>query len=388
MDRTTAPAVSAPPLRRIARDWGRIGCLGFGGPPAHVAMLRELCVERRRWIDDTTFEHDVATTNLLPGPGSTQLAILCAWRLRGGPGALVGGLAFILPGLVLIIALAAVFLGSPPPWIRGIGAGAGAAVVAVALHAGAALVPASASRTRGWSRVRWSAYVVAGAAAAATLGAWLVLVLIACGVLERLVRHGMPTALGDLTGGIPLAMLVTSAGGLGALSWTAFKVGALSYGGGFVIVPLMQGDAVAHHHWLTKPEFLDAVALGQATPGPVVHTVAAVGYAAHGIGGALLAAVVAFAPSFSFVLIGAGRLERWRDAPGPRAFLLGAGPAAIGAMLGSAVPLAAGLHAAWQVAVVVAAAGLLFVARRGVVSAIALGAVAGLSAAALGAPLH
>ena len=91
-------------------------------------------------------------------------------------------------------------------------------------------------------------------------------------------------------------------GGLAALAWVAFKVGALSYGGGFVIIPLMQHDAVEHYHWMTDGQFLNAVALGQITPGPVVHTVAVVGYAAAGIGGGLLAAAVAFAPSFSFIL--------------------------------------------------------------------------------------
>ena len=126
----------------------------------------------------------------------------------------------------------------------------------------------------------------------------------------------------------------------GALAWTALKVGALSFGGGFVIVPLMQGDAVHAYHWMTNTEFLNAVALGQVTPGPVVATVAAVGYGAYGIGGGLLAALVAFLPSFSFILLGGGRFERLRGNPRARAFLAGAGPAAIGAILGSAIPLA------------------------------------------------
>src|SRR5207342_1427002 len=109
---------------------------------------------------------------------------------------------------------------------------------------------------------------------------------------------------------LPLA--TASSGGLLALSWVALKVGALSYGGGFVIVPLMQGDAVHRYHWMTNPQFLNAVALGQVTPGPVTHTVAVVGYAAAGIGGALLAAFIAFLPSFSFVLFGARHFDQLR----------------------------------------------------------------------------
>ena len=131
----------------MLREWGRIGCIGFGGPPTHIAMLRELCVERYGWLEAAEFEDAVASCNLLPGPASTQLAILCAWRVRRAPGALLGGLCFILPGLVLILALAVLFLqGSPPRWVRGAGAGAGAAVAAVAVHAGAGLVPPSWKR--------------------------------------------------------------------------------------------------------------------------------------------------------------------------------------------------------------------------------------------------
>ena len=136
----------------------------------------------------------------------------------------------------------------------------------------------------------------------------------------------------------------------------AFKVGALSYGGGFVIIPLMQADAVGRYHWMTGGQFLNAVALGQVTPGPVVQTVAVVGYAAAGLGGGVLASAVAFAPSFLFVLLGAGRFDRIRADRRARDFLDGAGPAAIGAILGSAVPLARALSQPWQYAILAGAA--------------------------------
>jgi chromate transporter len=370
-----------PTLIEILRQWGRIGCLGFGGPPAHVAMLRELCVERKRWISDEEFEHGVAATNLLPGPASTQLAIYCAWRLRGLAGALVGGAAFIVPGLVLIIALAALFLGDPPDWVRGIGAGAGAVVAAVAVQAAISLM--APSWARAVARPRWIAYLLAGAAATVIVGPWLVVVLVLCGIAELVLRRGAAVA-----AVVPAPLLAAAAaGGTAALAWTAFKVGALSYGGGFVIVPLMQADAVDQHHWMTDGEFLNAVALGQATPGPVVQTVAVVGYAAHGIGGALLAAVVAFAPSFWFIALGAERFDRLRTDPSPRAFLDGAGPAAIGAILGAAVLLAAALEEAWQVGVLAAGAVLLLALRRGVVLTLLLAAAAGVVAALAGAPL-
>jgi chromate transporter len=161
------------------------------------------------------------------------------------------------------------------------------------------------------------------------------------------------------------------------LVWVAFKVGALSYGGGFVIIPLMQGDAVDRYRWLTSAQFLNAVALGQITPGPVVHTVAVVGYGAAGVGGALLAALVAFAPSFAFVLLGGDRFDRIRRDDRARAFLDGAGPASVGAILGSAIPLAAALDEHWQFAVLAAAAVALLLLRRGVVVTLLGAAVLG-----------
>ncbi len=431
------PSAGAPPvpLSIIAREWGRIGCLGFGGPPAHIALLRKLCVEERYWLPAGDFEDGLAACNLLPGPASTQLAIFCAWRLRGPAGAVLGGICFIVPGLVIILGLAALFLAPRPPgWIAGAAAGAGAAVPAVAVAAAAGLIPASWRRAgesgagesgagesgagesgAGGSRAgesgagasgagesapgtraahgRWAGYLVAGGLAAATVGPWLVLVLAACGLTEVAVRSqrsrqrrdpgrpGLPSVM------LPLATAVPAAAGLLAVAWEGFKVGALSYGGGFVIIPLMQHDAVHTYHWMTAGQFLSAVALGQVTPGPVVQTVAVVGYAAAGLGGGLLAALVAFAPSFVFVLAGGRYFDRLRASAAVQAFLTGAGPAAIGAIAGAAIPLALALAHLWQVGVLALAAAWLLGLRRGVVSAIAGAAGLGMLAFAAGAPL-
>jgi chromate transporter len=286
----------------------------------------------------------------------------------------------------MVIALSVLFLSSSPPdWVRGAGAGAGAAVAAVAVRAGSELVGPSyqhAMEGHG-NRAAWLTYLVAGIAAAILIGPYLVLVLVACGVLEMIRRRRTTEA--ALFWPLPLA--AASVGGIGALAWTAFKVGALSFGGGFVIIPLMQQDAVHVYHWMTDAQFLNAVALGQVTPGPVVATVAAVGYAAHGVGGAVLAAFVAFTPSFSFILLGGGRFERLRGNHHARAFLDGAGPAAIGAILGSAVTLAGGIDETWQIPVLAAAAVTLLVARRGVVETLVASGGVGAALALAGAPL-
>lgn len=379
-------------LATIAREWGRIGCTGFGGPPAHIALLRRLCVDERRWMTAAEFEDGVAVVNLLPGPASTQLCIYAAWRLRRLPGALVGGVCFIAPGLAVILALAALFLQTrPPALVAGAALGAGAAVPAVALAAARGLAPASWHRAgpARSARLRWILFGLAGGVAAAVIGPWLVLVIVACGLVEVGWRGHLPPLRGRSLAilPVPLASLAVAAGGLGALAWVGIKVGALSYGGGFVIVPLMQHDAVHTYHWMTASQFLTAVALGQVTPGPVVQTVAVVGYAAGGVGTGLFASLCAFSPSFLFIAGGARHFEQIRSNRAVQSFLTGAGPATLGAIGGSSVPLGLALAHLWEVGVLGLALVWLLALRRGVVTvlvgAAALGVVAALAGAAL-----
>jgi chromate transporter len=351
-----------------------------------------MCVEERRWIEAKEFEDGIAATNLLPGPASTQLAIFCAWRLRGVVGGVLGGVCFIVPGLVLILALSALFLARrPPDWVIGAAAGAGAAVPAVALRAASGLVPASWRRigTQKAQRVRWVLYALVGGTAAATIGPYLVVVLFACGLIEIAIRRATPPRTSASAGAFIPALVVHTAaiGGLGALAWVALKVGALSYGGGFVIVPLMQHDAVTAYQWMTGAQFLNAVALGQITPGPVVQTVAVVGYAAAGVGGGLLAALIAFTPSFVFVLAGGPRFDQIRANRSIQAFLTGAGPAVVGAIAGSAIPLGLSLQQRWQIPVLVGAVLWLFTARRSVVSGLLVAGVVGVALALAGVPI-
>jgi len=391
----TEPAPEPVPLRVIAAQWLRLGCIGFGGPPTHIALLRKLVVDDRGWLDPGEFEDGVAVVNLLPGPASTQLTIYCAWRLRGTAGALIGGACFILPGLVVILGLASVFLAEHPPgFVSGAALGAGSAVPVVALAAALSLILPSWRRaqTTG-ARARWIGYLLAGGTAAALVGPFLVLVLVGCGLIEAAIRSRLPPTPGTAPppDGFLLSPLaagaVVATGGLAALAWLAFKVGALSFGGGFVIIPLMQHDAVQTYHWLSAGQFLTAVALGQVTPGPVVQTVAVVGYAAAGVGGGLLASLVAFAPSFCFVLAGGRYFDRLRRSAVVQAFLAGAGPAAIGAIAGAAIPLAASLVHLWQVAVLALAGVWLIGLRRGVVIAILGSAAAGVLVYLAGGPV-
>jgi chromate transporter len=376
-------------LTTIAREWLRMGCIGFGGPPTHIALLRRLCVDDRNWMTAVEFEDGVAVVNLLPGPASTQLTIYAAWRLRGIAGAVVGGLCFILPGLVVILGLAALSLSAHAPLgVAGAALGAGAAVPAVALRSAGGLVPASWERAGPGrsARIRWIVYALAGGASAALVGPWLVLVLAGCGLCEVLSRT--PGATPGLHSLLPLPLLAAgAAGGLGAVAWVGLKVGALSYGGGFVIVPLMQHDAVHTYHWMSSSQFLTAVALGQLTPGPVVQTVAVVGYAAGGLGAGLLASLCAFGPSFVFVLVGGTHFDQIRSNQRVQGFLTGAGAASIGAIAGSAIPLGLALAHLWQIGVLVLASMWLLALRRGMVLGLLAAAGLGLVAAFAGAPV-
>ena len=363
------------PLGTIAREWGRMGVLGVGGPPAHIALLRDLVVTRRSWMASVEFEHAIAAANLLPGPASTQLMIFAAWRLRGWRGALVGGACFIAPGLLMIVALSALFFARHPS----------RAVTAAALAAGA-VVPAIAARTAwqlatpSWRSARsarlhghWLAYALVGALVALVAPALVVVALLACGLVEvGLRRRRASMTAVALTGGHGLAL-----GGLGALAWVALKVGALSYGGGFVIIPLMQHDVVSTYHWMSGAQFLNAVALGQVTPGPVVLTVAAVGYGAHGLSGAGLATLVAFAPSFAFVIAGARHFERLRTSPSVQAFLMGAGPSVIGAIGASAISLGLLIGHLWQLALLALALTWTMGLRRSATLALLTAAIFG-----------
>jgi chromate transporter len=226
------------------------------------------------------------------------------------------------------------------------------------------------------ARVRWACYLLAGGVSANLAGQLLAAVLLGCGLLEWLIsrrraqtgsRPAGAERRGAITAGLAVKAGVT-AGVLGSLAWVSLKVGALSFGGGFVIIPLMQHDAVHTYHWMTTAQFLTAVALGQITPGPVVLTVGVVGYAAAGLAGGLLAVLIAFAPSFVFVLAGGPHFDKFRRSSAAQAFLSGAGPAAIGAIAGAAVTLGLGLTQLWQVGVLAAAAAWLLLLRRGVVT--------------------
>lgn len=366
-------------LKTIAYEWTKLGITGFGGPSAHITLLRKLSVNERKWISEQEFEDAIAATSLLPGPASTQMAIFIAWHLRRVSGAVIAGLCFISPGLILILVLSELLLrANLPLWASGAAAGAGAGVPMIALSASQKLLLPSWKRV-GNSRpaqIRWITYVMVGIFGTVFLGPYLVVLLIVCGGFELIFeqrRRPNPEPRTPLLNIVPiLPFALIGLGGISALAFVAFKIGALSFGGGFVIVPLMQHDAVVNYHWMSASKFLDAVALGQITPGPVVQTVAVIGYSADGLKGGLLAALIAFTPSFLFVIFGGSHFSRLRSSQITQSFLRGSAPAAIGAIGGAAITLGLALSYPWQIAIVVFTGVWLLLLNRGTLSAILL----------------
>ena len=250
--------VPARPLRTVAREWGRIGVLGFGGPPAHVALLRDLTVERRAGSTRASSRTRSRPAASCPARRARRCRSTAPSASRGRWGALVGGLAFILPGLLARAGDRRGRARRRAAGVRstGFGAGAAAAVVAVVVQAGLKLIdPRRGLVVRGRRRARRRASPAPTWSRSCCCAGW-----------RSSARHSCMSAVWP------------------ALIWLAVKVGALSYGGGYVIIPLMYGDAVEAQRWMTEQEFANAVAYGQITPGPVTHTVALVGYAAAGLG--------------------------------------------------------------------------------------------------------
>ncbi len=360
--------------RIFLRRFLRLGLFGFGGPSAHVLIMRQ------QWVEDGTiavdeFNDAFASVSLLPGPASTQMALWLGWRLRGYVGLAVAGVVFVAPAVALVIIASHFVLSSSRPlYLLAAALGAGAVVPAIALRA-------AVDVTRGFFAVRPPRprfirivlYVVAGAVTCLVAAPWLVLVMVASGAVEVAVSNPRQ---GTLSGAAVLVSHATSA--KSALAWMALKIGALSFGGGFVIVPLMRADAVSGHHWMSAAAFLSAVAIGQLTPGPVVATVAAVGYAVGGVPDALLAASIAFAPSVFFIAIGARHLVTLRQHRVARRFLDGAGPAAAGAIAGAALLLARTCTFSWQSPIVVVAVAVVVLARRSATWTLLAGAASAL----------
>jgi chromate transporter len=319
-----------------------LGAAGFGGPIALVGAMRRDLVERRRWVAPEDHAEGLALAQLAPGPLAAQLAIYLGWLRSGVLGATLVSFAFILPSFLMVLVLSALYLRfGGLSWMQAAFYGVGAAVVAVIARSAWKLVRATAGKDR-----LLAAILAVNAAVTAWTESELVWVILASGVLALLVkappRWRRPAALAFA----PLpAWLVTglagpaSAATLGAVFLYFAEAGAFVFGSGLAIVPFLHGGVVNRFHWLDERQFLDAVAVAMITPGPVVITVAFIGYLVAGPLGAVVAALGVFLPCYLFVIIAAPHFRRIAANRRVKAFVDGVTAAATGAIAGAAVVL-------------------------------------------------
>ena len=316
-------------LTGLAAVFLRLGLTAFGGPAAHVALMRDEFVRRRGWLDDATFVDLLGAANLIPGPTSTELAMHIGHRRAGLAGLVVAGLAFLLPAVAIVAVLAWVYVEQGQrPEVGAVLVGVGPVVVAVVAHAGWSI-------GRTVIRDAGAAVLFAATVGAAVAGLPEIAVLLAAGLVALVARTGLPARASQagLAGGPGMAGAVVAAPvlGIGALPilLTFLKIGAVLFGSGYVLVALLRSELVVGLGWLTERQLLDAVAVGQATPGPVFSTATFVGYVLAGPVGAAAATIGIFLPAFVAVAASIPILDRLRSSVAARAFLDGVNLAAV-----------------------------------------------------------
>ena len=322
------------PLGALVRLFLRLGFAGFGGPLVHIAMMETEVVERRRWLSKQEFLDGLALCQMLPGPASTQLGVLIC-HMRGGlPGALIGGAAFILPGFCVMLAFTLLYeRGGALPAFSPVFGGIAPAVVAVILFSAWRLGRSAVTR------VDLALFSVAGFVLTLWLRLDTVLTLILCGATAAVL--GRIAARSATTRAWALPLLMTVAPEVYArLAWVWIQMGALVYGGGYVIIPVVRSEAVRHFGWMSDRVFLDGLALGQMTPGPIVNLSVFVGYQAGGLLGSIVAALGVFAPAFAVVLVAAPLMSRLKRLSWIKDFLAGVNASVVGAIVAATIPLA------------------------------------------------
>ena len=313
--------MTAPPLPALVAYFLRLGTFGFGGPIALAGAMQRDLVEKRGWVTPEEYVHGLALAQLAPGPLAAQLAIYLGWARAGIAGATLVAIAFVLPSLLMVLAISVAYVRfGGLPWMQAAFYGVGAAVIAIVLRSAYKLVRLTLAR----DALLWLIFIV-NAVATAVLETEVISLIIAGGVIALAARF---------KGRALLAVASPQ------LFWFFAKAGAFVFGSGLAIVPFLYGGVVGQHHWLSDQQFLDAVAVAMITPGPVVITVAFIGYLVAGLKGALLASLGVFLPCYLFVVIPAPYYARFAGNPRVKAFVDGVTAAATGAIAGAVFVLA------------------------------------------------
>jgi chromate transporter len=339
------PGARAPrraALRELAWLFARLGLTAFGGPAAHIAMMEDEVVRRRGWMTRERLLDLIGAANVIPGPTSTELAIHIGHERAGWPGLVIAGACFILPAVAVVLAIAWAYVRfGALPAVGGVLYGVKPVIIAV-------VVQALWGLGRSAIKSPWLGAVGLVALVASLAGADELIVLAAAGAAVALGRaagrRGGPRAASWVP--LPLAGAVTgtatgaaTAFGLGPLFWVFFKVGAVLFGSGYVLIAFLRGDLVERLHWMTESQLLDAIAVGQVTPGPVFTTATFVGYVLGGGPGAAVATLGIFLPAFGFAAISGPLVPRIRNSRTAGAVLDGVNVASLALMAAVAIEL-------------------------------------------------
>lgn len=332
-------------IAEVAGVFLRFGFTAFGGPAAHIAMMRHEMVERRKWVSQAQFIDLLGIANIIPGPTSTEMCIYLGYLRAGWPGLILGGACFILPAMAIVLALAWAYVTyGQLPQVSWLFYGIQPVVVAI-------VAQAIWSLGRTILKDVWAFMAATAVIGLYLLGVNVLVLLFGIAVILGVVRlkaHGWNGAsplavllpVGLLHGGSAAVAAIGGAVGLGALFLTFLKYGAVIYGSGYVLLAFLRTDLVQNLGWLTDRQLLDAIAVGQFTPGPLFTTATFIGYVLGGFPGALLATLGIFLPSFAYIALIHRVAARLRAMPLTAALLDGVNVAALGLMAGVLVQLA------------------------------------------------
>jgi chromate transporter len=368
-------------LVEVIRVFATLGVIGFGGPAAHIALIRREVVERRQWLTDAELVDMIGLTSIIPGPSSTELAMLVGWRRARIAGLVVAGVSFIVPAAAIVLALAWIYVtwGTTPAF-EALLYGVGPVIVIIVA---AAIVAFARTALRGPLRV-----VMAVAAGGLWFGGVNELVLLAAAAIAMAALRRVPAAGGIARGaiGVPLAAGAAAASvDLVLLAGVFLKAGALLFGSGYLLLAYLRGDLVERLGWLTDAQLLDAVAIGQVTPGPLFTTATFIGYLLAGVPGAVVATIAIFLPGFVLASLIARHARRVRGHPLTAALLDGINAAAIGLMAAVSIQLGrTALVDPLAIGVAIGATVALVWWRLPSILVVGLGGAVGLAAAAAG----
>ncbi|TMH58436.1 MAG: chromate efflux transporter [Betaproteobacteria bacterium] len=328
-------------LREFLFYFLRLGTFGFGGPVALAGYMQRDLVERRRWIARQDYVEGLALSQLSPGPLAAQLAMYLGWVRAGRIGATLVAAAFILPSFVMVLALSYLYVRfGGLPWIQAAFYGIGAAVIAIIARSAVKLM----RMTVGRDKLLIGIFAVSGIVTAWTEKE-IIWIFLGAGVLALGVKMIKMRSTATAAVALPLfSWLVTGIHGPGAgelwrIAWYFTEAGAFVFGSGLAIVPFLHGGIVEQFKWLDERQFLDAVAVAMITPGPVVITVAFIGFLVAGLAGALVSAAGVFFPPYAVVIALAPSVRRWSKNERVKAFVAGVTAAAAGAIAGASIVL-------------------------------------------------